>query len=286
MKIFKFILAFILTLFLLAVARKISTREPEHLAVTNDSISLSHTTVTAKVGEGEVRIDATLKTPEPLENYSFELFYRIGKGKGEYKSLKMELIEGTTDQFVAFIPSQPKGKRAYYYLSLSGNQGKEILTLPEKVNLLNDPLLIKFKGKVSPVIIGSHVLAMFGSVFFVFLVMVSAFEIIFNKDSIRQLSIYTLWATILSFLGGVPLGILVTNQAFGEIWGGFPIFTDITDSKTSILIFYWAIVLLFMKGSTFKKDKNFNLLPEKALAWFAILGFILTLAIYLIPHSI
>ncbi|MDP2960877.1 MAG: hypothetical protein Q8N71_05575, partial [candidate division Zixibacteria bacterium] len=73
---------------------------------------------------------------------------------------------------------------------------------------------------------------------------------------------------------------------FGEIWGGFPIFTDITDSKTSILIFYWAIVLLFMKGSTFKKDKNFNLLPEKALAWFAILGFILTLAIYLIPHSI
>ena len=286
MKIFKFILAFILTLFLLAVARKISTREPEYLAVINDSISLSHTTVTAKVGEGEVRIDATLKTPEPLENYSFELFYRIGKGKGEYKSLKMELIEGTTDQFVAFIPSQPKGKRAYYYLSLSDNQGKEILTLPEKVNLLNDPYLIKFKGKVLPVILILHVLAMFGSVFFVFLVMASAFEIIFNKDSIRQLSIYTLWATILSFLGGVPLGILVTNQTFGEIWGGFPIFTDITDSKTSILIFYWVILLTLMKGSAFKKDKNFNLLPEKALAWFALLGFILTLAIYLIPHSI
>jgi hypothetical protein len=41
-----------------------------------------------------------------------------------------------------------------------------------------------------------------------------------------------------------------------------------------------------MKGSTFRKDKKLNLLPEKALAWFAILGFILTLAIYLIPHSI
>ncbi len=286
MKIFKFILAFILTLFLLAVARKISTREPEYLAVINDSISLSHTTVTAKVGEGKVRIDATLKTPEPLENYSFNLFYKIGKGEDKYKSLKMEPVEGTTDQFVTFIPSQSKGKRAYYYLSLADNQGKEILTLPEKVNLLKDPYLIKFKGKVLPVILILHVLAMFGSVFFIFLVLFSAFEVVWGKDSIRQLSIYALWGTLLSFIGGVPLGILVTNQTFGEIWGGFPIFTDITDSKTSILIFYWVILLTLMKGSAFKKDKNFNLLPEKALAWFALLGFILTLAIYLIPHSI
>lgn len=286
MKIFKLILAFIITLFLLAIARKISTREPEYNAVINDSISLSHTTVTQKVGLGEVRIDAALKAPEPLENYSFNLFYKIGKGKGEYKSLKMELAEGATDQFSAFIPSQPKGKRAYYYLSLVNNQGKEILTLPEKVNLLNDPYLIKFKGRVSPVILILHILTMFGSVFFIFLVLFSAFEILWNKDAIRRLSVYTLWGTILSFIGGVPLGILVTNQTFGEIWGGFPIFTDITDSKTSILIFYWVILLILMKGSAFKKDKNFDLLPEKALAWFAVLGFILTLAIYLIPHSL
>ncbi len=286
MKIFKLILAFIITLFLLVIARKISTREPEYNAVINDGISLSHTTVTQQVGSGKVRIDATLKTPEPPGNYSFNLFYKIGKGKDEYKSLKMELVEGATDQFVAFIPSQPKGKRAYYYLSLADNQGKEILTLPEKVNLLNDPYLIKFKGRVSPVILILHILTMFGSVFFIFLVLFSAFEILWNKDTIRKLSVYTLWGTILSFIGGVPLGILVTNQTFGEIWGGFPIFTDRTDSKTSILIFYWAIMLLLMKGSAFKKDKNFNLLPEKTLAWFAILGFILTLAIYLIPHSI
>jgi hypothetical protein len=286
MKIFRFILAFILTLFLLAVARKISVREPEYFAVINDSINLSHTTVTEKIGEGEVRIDADLKTPEPPGNYSLNLFYKIGKGKGEYKSSKMELVEGANDRFVAFIPSQPKGKRAYYYLSLADNQGKEILTLPEKVNLLNDPYLIKFKGRVLPVILISHILAMFGSVFFIFLVLFSAFKILGGKDSIRQLSIYTLWGTILSFLGGVPLGILVTNQTFGEMWGGFPIFTDRTDSKTSILIFYWVIMLLLMKGSAFKKDKNLNLLSEKTLAWFALLGFILTLAIYLIPHSI
>jgi hypothetical protein len=274
------------TLLLLYVARKISVREPEYLAVINDSISLSHTTVTQKVGTGEVRIDANLKTPEPVENYSFNLFHKTGKEKGEYKSIKMELVEGTTDQFAAFIPSQPKGKRIYYYLSLSDNQGKQILTLPEKVNLLNDPFLVKFKGRVSPVILILHILAMFGSVFFVFLVLFSAFEILWNKDAVRRLSVYTLWGTILSFIGGVPLGILVTNQTFGEMWGGFPIFTDRTDSKTSILIFYWAILLLLMKGSAFKKDKNFNLLSDKTLAWFALLGFILTLAIYLIPHSI
>jgi ABC-type amino acid transport system permease subunit len=109
---------------------------------------------------------------------------------------------------------------------------------------------------------------------------------LWGVESLRQLFVYSLWATILSFIGGVPLGILVTNMTFGEFWGGFPVFTDITDSKTSILIFYWIIFLVLIKGSAFKKDKTKNLLPDKILAWFGILGYILTLGIYLIPHSI
>jgi len=284
MRFLKFLLAFILTLILLFIARQISTRRSEFVEVRDDGIKLSHATVTEKIGPGKVRIDANLIAPQLLKNYSLKLFYKIGKG--EYTNLRMNSVEGTSDQFSAFIPSQPKGKRAYYYLSLSDSQGKKILTLPEKTGLLNDPLLIKFKGEVSAVILGFHIVAMFASVFFVGLVFFSSLEILSGKDSIRQLSIYALFTAILSFLGGVPLGILVTNQTFGEIWGGFPIFTDVTDSKTSILIFYWIILLFFLKGSTFKKDKNLNLLSDKALAFFAILGFILTLMIFLIPHSI
>jgi hypothetical protein len=286
MKLFKFVLAFILTVILLGIARHISIRMPEFVEVTSDGTKLSHTTVTEKIGTGEVEITATLTAPETADKYSLDLFYKIGKGDGEYNSLRMQPVQGKTNQFSAVIPSQTKGKRAYYYLSLSDGQGKRVLTLPEKIDLLNNPFLIKFKGKVPPYVIGPHVLLMFASVFFVFLVLFTSLEILWGVDSLRQLSVYSLWATILSFIGGVPLGILVTNMTFGEFWGGFPIFTDRTDSKTSILIFYWIIFLILIKGSAFRKDKTKNLLPDKTLAWFGILGYILTLAIYLIPHSI
>ena len=286
MRFLKYILAFIFTLVLLVIARKISSREPELISVKDEGIELSHTSVTEKMGPGEVEIKADLKVSGSSENYVLNLYYKIGKGESEYASLKMKPVEGISSQFAEFIPSQPKGKRVYYYLSLSDNQGKRILTLPEKIGLLNDPLLIKFKGRVSPVILISHIVAMFASVFFVVLVLFSSLEILAGKDLLRQLSIQALFTTILSFLGGVPLGILVTNQTFGEIWGGFPIFTDITDSKTSILIFYWAIFLFMIKGSAFKKDKALNLLKDKPLAFFGILGFLVTLLIYLIPHSL
>lgn len=286
MRPLKYILAIILTLVLLVIARKISSREPELIQIKDNGIELSHTSVTQKIGPGEVKLEANLRTPESTENYVLYLNYKIGKEEGEYTSLKMEKAAGDDNLFPAFIPSQPKGKRAYYYLSLSDNQGKRILTLPEKIDLLNDPLLIKFKGKVATPILAAHVWVMFGSIFFVFLVLFSSWQILKGKDSLRELSIYTLFTTILSFLGGVPLGILVTNQTFGEIWGGFPIFTDVTDSKTSILIFYWAIFLFLMKGSAFKNDKSLNLLKDKTLAFFGILGFFITLMIYLIPHSI
>ncbi len=286
MRFLKYVLAFILTLVLLVIARRISTREPELIAVKEDGVELSHTSVTQMIGPGEVKIEANLRAPESTENYVLHLNYKIGKEESEYTSLKMKRAAGDDNLFSAFIPSQPKGKRAYYYLSLSDSQGKRILTLPEKTGLLNDPLLIKFKGKVATSILGAHIWAMFGSIFFVFLVLFSSWQILKGKDSIRELSIYALFTTILSFLGGVPLGILVTNQTFGEYWGGFPVFTDITDSKTSILIFYWAIFLFLIKGSAFKKDKSLNLLKDKTLAFFGILGFLLTLMIYLIPHSL
>jgi hypothetical protein len=286
MRFFKYILAFILTLVLLVVARKISSREPELIQVKDNGIELSHTSVTQMIGPGEIKIEANFRAPESTKNYVLYLNYKIGKEEGEYTSLKMEKAAGDDSLFSAFIPSQPKGKRVYYYLSLSDNQGKKILTLPEKIGLLNDSLLIKFKGKVATPILGAHVWAMFGSIFFVFLVLFSSWQILKGKDSLRELSIYTLFTTILSFLGGVPLGILVTNQTFGEYWGGFPVFTDVTDSKTSILIFYWVIFLFLIKGSAFKNNKALNLLSDKALAFLGILGFLLTLMIYLIPHSI
>ncbi|HVP37233.1 MAG TPA: hypothetical protein VMT04_09585 [Terriglobales bacterium] len=286
MKFFKYILAFVLTVVLLGIARHLALRIPQFMESSSNGVELSHTTVTEKVGSGDVQIIANLVNPSSDENYSLYLFYKIGKGESQFTSLKMQPVEGTNDQFSAVIPSQPKGKRAYYYLSLSDSQGKKILTLPEKIDLLNNPFLIKFKGKVPPYVIVPHVLFMFASVFFVFLVMFASWEILWGKDSLRKLSLDSLWALILSFVGGVPLGILMTSLTFGETWGGFPVFTDITDSKTSILIFYWLIFVILIKGSAFKKDKTKNLLPDKILAWFGILGYILTLAIYLIPHSI
>jgi hypothetical protein len=65
-----------------------------------------------------------------------------------------------------------------------------------------------------------------------------------------------------------------------------PIGWDITDNKTLVILLYWLIMLFLMKGTIFEKDERLNLLKPKSLATFTLLGVILTILLYLVPHSI
>ena len=65
----------------------------------------------------------------------------------------------------------------------------------------------------------------------------------------------------------------VQNFAFGEYWTGIPFGTDLTDNKTLIAFVSWLIALL-------------ALLKTKQPTPWIVAAAIVTLVIFLIPHSV
>src|SRR5690606_1176779 len=84
-----------------------------------------------------------------------------------------------------------------------------------------------------------------------------------------------IWTTLLMALGGMLFGPIVQKYAFGAFWTGFPFGTDLTDNKTLIAFIAWLVAL----AAVLKKDASSH------RRWFVLAASIVTLAIYLIPHS-
>ena len=279
----RIIIAFILTLVLLSISRKISERKSEFKIVDVLGKRIEHTTVTEKIGGGDIDLTAKIVTSEPTDNYQTDLLYKIGEGG--YSSLPMISKPENPQIYSAKIPSQPKGKRGYYYIKVRDNSGNEI-TLPEKVETENPPFMIKFKGKASSLILVLHIFFMFAAMFFCWMAFFFAWEVMKGRKFLNQLGLSSLMALIFVFVGGFPLSFLVAYQTFGQAWGGIPYGWDITDNKTLIILVFWLVIVWLLKGTIFKKDENRNLASPKKVANWTIIFFILTVFVYLIPHSI
>jgi hypothetical protein len=279
----RIVIALILTLVFASAARRLSERKPELKVIENGGIKIEHTTVVQKVGGGDVDIQAQISTPQPVENYRINLVYRIGNG--DFVSVPMQYQQDDSANFSAIIPSQPMRSKVFYYLTVLDSQKNE-LTLPDKVNRLNLPFMIKFKGKVTPAVLIAHAIAMFVGIFFIFMVLFYDIDLLRGKDVLKDVGNLSLLATFFIFLGGMPLGWWVTYQTLGILWEGIPIGWDITDSKTLIIFLYWLILLYLMKGTILKKNSKFNAVGEKSIGIFVLMGVILTFLLYLIPHSI
>ncbi len=279
----RIIIALILTLVLATVSRRLSEREPELKVIEDGGVRIEHTTVVEKIGGGDVDIQAEISTTEPVGNYKINLVYRIGKDDLIFSPMRPQ--KENPGLFFGVIPSQPMRSKVYYYISVRDGEKNE-LTLPDKVNRLNSPFMIKFKGKVTPAVLIAHIIAMFVGIFFIFMVLFYDIDLLRGKDALKDVGNLSLLATFFIFLGGMPLGWWVTYQTLGVLWEGIPIGWDITDSKTLIIFLYWLILLYLMKGTVFKKNSKLNVVGEKTLAVFVLMGVILSFLLYLIPHSI
>jgi hypothetical protein len=280
----RIILSLILALIVMFYGRQLSLRRSSFLVIQKGDVRIEHLTVVDKIGPGDVKIEAKITTPLPYEDYVKKLFYKIDDGA--YKSVDFVPLESDSNsKFVAHIPTQEKGKRAYYYLMVEDKQGNKV-TLPDKIESIDPPFMLKFKGKTPAILIIAHVVGMSAGLFFTFLSFFFAIDILLNKDILGQLSWAMLFNATSVFIGGIVLGAWVTHYTFGGYWEGVPIGWDITDNKTLIIFLYWIIMLFLMKGTTFKKDEKLNLLKPKPLATFTLIGVLLTILLYLVPHSI
>lgn len=155
------------------------------------------------------------------------------------------------------FPGQPAAGKVEYTIRVQ-LEGENIL--------LNKGISIvaRFKGHVPTWLLISHVIFMFLGILFAIR---TGLEILRKEANYTRLALRTL---AIIFIGGLLLGPIVQKYAFGDWWTGFPLGTDLTDSKVLIAFVFWL-------GAFFLRKKS---------KWWVLAAAVLMIAVYLIPHSV
>jgi hypothetical protein len=201
----------------------------------------------------DCEVGVTVKNPD----ISGILEYKRYKTTDGWTRLPMERKDG---RLVSFLPKQPPAGKLAYRVLLS-RQGQEVSLTREK------PIIIRFKGTVSALILIPHVIIMFLAMLLSTRAGMAALD---RKANPRR---FALWTAVLLFVGGFILGPIVQKLSFGAWWTGFPLGFDLTDNKTLIALIGWIAALIAGRGG------------KPARGW--VLGAaILMLIIFMIPHSL
>ena len=163
------------------------------------------------------------------------------------------------DALTAALPHQPPAGRLWYRVRLARGPGG--LLLPP-----GRPAAIRFRGDVPAAVLVPHIVLMFLAMLFSMRAGLEAFR---RAPRMRALA----WWTVATMLvGGIVLGVFVTNHAFGEWWTGWPVGDDLTDTKTLVAFVAWL-------GAAFVAAR------PRAGRVAVVFAALVTLVIFLIPHS-
>ena len=198
------------------------------------------------------------KTTDPWSEISFDL-------KGHpYKEQLWEAV----------LPDQPPaGKLEYVVRDIAAgarggcDSSRHELTRDVKGLIIGpESVLVRFKGAVPAYILIPHIILMFLFMLFSVRIFISAaFGLAPVKHSVP--------ATVgFLVLGGFLFGPLTQYYAFGQAWTGFPFGYDLTDNKTLFMLVFWLIAL-------------WATLKARAARFWLIAAFLVTAAVYFVPHS-
>ena len=160
---------------------------------------------------------------------------------------------------LAALPHQPPAGKLDYRVRLTA--GTSTSLVPE------EGVVIRFKGDVPLFVLIPHVLAMFGGMLLATRALLEALAR--GGDGARGTVLAT---TTLLVVGGLVLGPIVQKYAFGAFWTGWPLGTDLTDTKTLVAVLGWlpATVAFWRRR------------PGRALV---VVGWVVMMGVFLIPHS-
>jgi len=282
MKVGRLVLALILTLVLLFIARRLAMVQPRVMQNTSAGITISHQNP-GKAFENRNFVVTARVTPVLSMGQKLLLNFTYGGIDSDWSAAEMSPKAAGSDTLAADINGQPKGEKLFYYFEAQDSLGTVAASLGAEQN----PLRLRFEGSVPAHIIVPHIFFMFAGAFFAFLSLFGAVQLLKNKGGVDAVAKKVAWTTLFVFIGGFPLGILVTRRALGGLgWGGFPLGNDMTDTKTLVIFLFWLILLILGKGSVFQKNAEKNLVKPATYGKLTLVGFILLLGLYLIPHSL
>ena len=274
----KILIAIAITLVLLVVARRLSTNNPEDLSSTLGGVTVTHMSVFEQVGPGRPELAIGV---EPIEGASAEIVYRIeGKEAGELQRAPMEPGDGGL--LKGYLPDFGKGKNIQYAFEVRADSTTTV-RLPEDEG---ESLRLRYKGEVSTLVLVLHVIFMFGAFFFVVMAALCANELRKGIGTKKLTVKMVKWLILFTFIGGWPLGFILNKQRFGPMWEGFPFGYDVTDNKTQIMFVFWLMVVLLGWGSFIGRSPETDRFGDREWSVAVLIASVLSLAIFLIPHSL
>ena len=205
--------------------------------------------------------------------------HREGKS-GEFIKTELVRIE-ESHKFAGLIPGLEKGKRTYYYIEAT-DVADHTLRLPK-----TEYLVLRWIGDTPRFLLYSHIFFMaVALVFLIHALYYALYQLILEKrNELLYKSVF--WGTVCFFIAGFPIGWWVAYIAYGIAWTGVPFGWDITDNKTLITFFYWATIMVLLKGNPFRLvDSKRYIISDRTFSVLTIIGAIITLVVFLIPHSI
>ena len=185
------------------------------------------------------------------------IIWKRYKTNDEWNKVQMNYIDG---KLSGELPKQPMAGKLQYSVMLKSNEST--VRLPE-----NDQVVVRFKGDVPTSILIVHVIVMFMGMLFSNRAGIESFA---KEPNFKK---FILWTLGLLAAGGLVIGPIVQKYAFGVYWSGWPFGIDLTDNKTMFAFISW--VLAAFSIYKFKNPKRWILAAA-----------IITLAVYLIPHSL
>lgn len=221
---------------------------------------LDYELLTSHVSSG----DAPVTVPWPGDGPAGTLHYRRYPTDDPFTAVPLTVADGEAR---AVLPAQPPAGKLEYYLELEPPSGT--VRIPSSSE---DDIIIRFKGAVPLYVLLPHVLLMFLSM----LVGVRAgLAALFGTGETRPLA----WTTLFGLtLGGMIMGPVVQEYAFGAFWTGVPFGWDLTDNKTLLMWLGWLIACLVLGW----REKGRDRLGR----WLVLGATVVMLAVYLIPHSL
>lgn len=213
--------------------------------------------------------DTVVVIPAPA-GVAGDLVYRRYPTDDEFTRVPLVRRDG---ELAGTLPVQPPAGKLEYHLELMSAEGP--IVAPDT----GENAVIRFKGWVPAWVLALHVAFMFFGVLVAWRVGLGA---LFSGQGIRRLS----WAAVVLFtVGGLFLGPWVQKYAFDAWWTGVPWGWDLTDNKTLVMWLAWVVALWVIGRGARRDASDGGTTGEKKARLAVVMAAVVTVAVYLIPHS-
>lgn len=181
------------------------------------------------------------------------------------------------EDWAAPLPIQPPAGKVEYHLDLTV-EGRDV-RVPDAAD---GDVILRYRDPVPLAVLIPHIMAMFVAVMIAWRAGLGA---LVHPFGLRGLA---WWALGLFTVGGMILGPIVQKYAFGEYWTGIPFGWDLTDNKTLVMWVAWIVAAFALERSA-RRSEGEGLeaaIPGWGLRTLVLLASVVTVFVYLIPHSV